>query len=71
MLSSNQKVGRKVGVFSVRKPKSRKAGDAGKGRSYLQGKANPKKGKVHLLRQGSRKVVQSRSVPQIQPVLGQ
>lgn len=60
MLSSDQKIGRKVGVFSVRKPKSGKARDAGKGRRYLQGKANSKKGKVHVLRQGGRQVVRSK-----------
>jgi hypothetical protein len=56
MLSSNKKVRRKVGVFSVQKPKPGKAGDAGKGRRP----ADPQKGKVLVLRQGSRKGVQSK-----------
>jgi hypothetical protein len=55
MLSSGRAARRKVGVLSVRKSKSREARIGSKGR-----KAALKKRKVHLLRQRSRKVVQSR-----------
>lgn len=55
MLSSSQTIRRKIGVRGVRKQKPGEARHVGK---RVERKANTKKGKVSLLRQGSRPDVQ-------------